>query len=147
MIPPALLAGVTLALAVGSFFGGIEWQQGRDALALKGAQAKLAEQSRAADTIATNHAAVVMQLNRQLGDKRAALYGLTTGRDCLSARAVSLLNGAAVSVPGSAREPEAAPAAAATDRDVGDALAICRSAHSQLADQLNAILDIEDTRH
>jgi hypothetical protein len=148
LIPPALLAGVTLVLlAAGSFYAGIEWQQGRDALALKDAQAELEKAQAASNVIALAYAENSAALSRQLGNARVQLRDLTTGRDCLSAAAVGLLNGATPSVPDAAGKPASAPGAFATDRDVGDALAICRSAHRQLSDQLNAILDIEDTRH
>lgn len=142
----ALAAACALGLGAG-LWAGIEWQQGRSAILLEEARAKMKEQAQAADKIALNHAAAVAQLNRQLGDKRAQLYGLTSGRDCLSARAVRLLNGGSAPVPATTGEPAGAPDAAATDRDVGDALAICRSEHARLAAQLNAILDIEDSRH
>lgn len=142
----ALAVACALSLGAG-LWTGIEWQQGRSAILLEEARAKMKEQSDAADKVALDHTAVVTQLNRQLGNTRAQLYGLTSGRDCLSARAVRLLNGGPASVPTPAGEPAGAPDAAATDRDVGDALAICRSEHARLAAQLNAILDIEDSRH
>ena len=65
----------------------------------------------------------------------------------MPAGAVRLLNGTTAPVPNASREPAGPPAAAATDRDIGDALATCRSGYQQLSDQLNAILDIEELRH
>jgi hypothetical protein len=146
MIPPALLAGATLAVAAGSFYAGIEWQQGRDALALKDAQVEVEKARAAANVVALAYAENTAVLSRQLGNARVKVRDLTNGRDCLSAAAVGLLNSAA-SVPAAAGKPASASSAFATDRDVGDALAICRSGYQQLSDQLNAILDIEDTRH
>lgn len=147
MIPPALLAGITLVIAVGAFIAGIQWQQGREAIALKEAQADLKVAQDAAAVIAMTHADNTATISRQLGNARVQLRDLTNGRDCLSAAAVGLLNGPAAGVPATAGQPAGQASAAATDRDVGDALAICRFAHRQLSDQLNAILDIEDTRH
>lgn len=142
----AILAAVALALAIGSFVAGIEWQQGREAIALKAAQADLKVAQDAAGVIALAHAENTAVMNRQLGNARVQLRDLTNGRDCLSAAAVGLLNGPAA-VSDAAGQPARQASAAATDRDVGDALAICRFAHRQLSDQLNKILDIEDTRH
>ena len=34
-----------------------------------------------------------------------------------------------------------------TNRDLAEQIAVCRAAHAELADQLNAILDIEEARH
>jgi hypothetical protein len=134
-----------LSFAAGSW-GGIEWQRGREALAMKAAQAELKAAQEAASVIAMAHANNTAAISRQLGNARVQLRDLSSGRDCLSADAVSLLN-SAVAVPNAAGQPASQARAAATDQDVGDALAVCRFAHRQLSDQLNAILDIEDTRH
>lgn len=143
-IVAALVACV--AAAAGGLWAGIQWEQGRQAVALMEAQTKLKEQALAADKIALNHAAALERLNKELGSKRAQLYGLSTGRECLSAGAVRLLNNAGPYVPSAAAEPASSAGTFATDRDVGDALAICRSEHAKLAAQLNSILDIEDLR-
>ncbi len=144
----AILLPLGAALVAGAlgFFGGIEWQQGREAIALNEARGKLADHARSADTKAINHAAEITRLNHQLGSTRAQLFSLSSGRDCLSGRAVRLLNNPGAAVPGAAGEPARAPEAFATDRDVGDALAICRAGYDRLSAQLNAILDIEDSR-
>ena len=147
MIPPLAIVAVTAALAAGSFYAGIEWQQGRDALALKDAQAEMEKAQAAANVVALAYAENTAVLSRQLGNARVKLRDLTSGRDCLSAAAVSVLNGPTPGVPAAAGEPASAADAFATDRDVGDALVTCRSGYQQLSNQLNAILDIEDTRH
>lgn len=133
-------------IAAGSFWAGIEWQQGRHAIALQAATAARDKAQDAANTIALAHASNTAVLNRKLGDARVQLRDLSTGRNCLSADAVSLLNAIGPALPAAASAPASAPAAAATDRDVGDALATCRGAYSQIAEQVNAILDIEDRK-
>lgn len=128
----------------------MRWEEGNQAIALKAANdaRKVAEQN-AAD-VALAHANNTAAIAAQLGDARVRIRSLTTGRDCLSAAAVRVLNdGAASGVPAAASQSASAPQAAATDQDVGDALAICRSGYSQLSEQLNAILDITtaNSRH
>jgi hypothetical protein len=143
----ALLAfAVAVAAAALGFFGGMHWQQGREAVALQEAHDKLRDHGRAADITATNYAAEVTRLSLQLGSTRAQLFSLSSGRDCLSGPAVRLLNDSSLRVPSTAGEPARAPEAAATDRDVGDALAICRASYERVSAQLNSILDIEDSR-
>lgn len=101
------------------------------------------------DTKGAEHAEALDRKNKELADTRVKLAGLATGRPCLSLPAVRLLNdigGVPTPAGAAASQPSGTPEAFATDRDVGDALAICRSEHSKLADQLNKILDIEDAR-
>lgn len=145
----ASLASAAVFLALGGWLG-MRWEEGNQAIALKAANdaRKVAEQN-AAD-VALTHADNTAAIAAQLGDARVRIRSLTTGRDCLSAAAVRVLNdGAVPSVPPAAAQPTSAPQAAATDQDVGDALAICRSGYSQLSEQLNAILDINaaNSRH
>lgn len=95
------------------------------------------------------HATALDRLNKDLADTRLKLAGMATGRACLSLPAVRLLNnlgGVPAPAGPAASEPAGSPDAFATDRDVGDALALCRGEHSKLADQLNKILDIEEAR-
>lgn len=142
-------AQIFAALAVVAFLGGVKlgamWEEGRAAVELRAAQRGLQELATKADRIALQHADEVTKLNRQLGGTRAKLYALTDGRECLSGDVVRMLND--IAVPGAASEPARAPEAAATDRDVSSALAVCRSEYARIADQLNRILDIEDMRH
>jgi hypothetical protein len=141
----ALLISSAVSLALGAW-GGIEWRLGREAIALKEARAELKKLADTANDIALTYAGNTARLDRKLGDARVRLRDLTTGRDCLSADAVRLLN-AGAGVSSATTEPAGPPAAAATDRDVGDALALCRGEHAKLAAQLNAILDIEDRKN
>lgn len=134
------------AIAAGSFWAGLEWQQGRHAIALQAAIADRDKAQDAANNIALAHASNTAVLSRKLGDARVQLRDLTTGRNCLSADAVGVLNAIGPAVPPTASAPAGTPATAATDRDVGDALAICRGEYDKLAGQVNAILDIEDMR-
>ena len=141
----AALASAAVSLALGGWLG-MRWEEGNQAIALKAANEarKVAEQN-AAD-VALAHADNTAAIAAQLGDLRVRIRSLTTGRDCLSAAAVRVLNdGPAPTVPTAATQPASAPEAAATDQDVGDALALCRSGYGQLSDQLNAILDINAT--
>lgn len=145
----AALASAAVSLALGGWLG-MRWEEGNQAIALKAANdaRKVAEQN-AAD-VALTHANNTAAIAAQLGDARVRIRSLTTGRDCLSAAAVRVLNdGAGSSVSTPTAQPASAPQAAATDQDVGDALAICRSGYSQLSEQLNAIIDITtaNSRH
>lgn len=141
-----LTVGIGATALVLGFWGGVEWQQGRDAIALQKAQQGLRELANKVDIEGLNHANTRDKLAALQADKRLKIYGLTTGRECLSAGAVRLLNSPAGDVPSAASEPASAAGAFATDRDVGDALARCRGEHAKLSDQLNGILDIEEGR-
>jgi hypothetical protein len=141
-----IAAGASAAALVLGLWLGAEWQQGREALELKDLQEAARIAAKKADEDGVEHANTRDKLAALQADKRRKVYGLTTGRECLSAGAVRLLNGAPADVPAAAGEPASAAGAFATDRDVGDALAICRGEHAKLSDQLNKILDIEDRR-
>lgn len=141
----ALALAAALSLATG-FWAGVEWQQGREAIALEKARQELREQTDRANKVAITYAENTALFNRKLGDTRAQLSRLTTGRICLHADVVRMLNHDA-GVPAATGEPTGAPAAAASDQDVADGIAICRGEHAKLAAQLNAILDIEDRKN
>lgn len=145
-----------LLLAIGIFVGGMtvgsEWRQGRDAVAQQkiehtAALEKLKDEH-TLDMVGMQNANDLAALNKQLGDARAQLGTLTTGRSCLNAPAVRVLNavGPAPSPQPAASQPASPPGAFATDRDVGDFIAICRGQYAAVSSQLNAILDIEDAR-
>lgn len=138
-------AAIVASLALGGWFG-VQWQEGRDAIALKAAHAELERLTADMNTVALTHANVNAALSTQLGNTRVQLRTLSTGRDCMSADAVRLLNDAFAGVPTAPAKPASAPAAAATDRDLGDALAICRGEYRKLSEQMNAILDIEESK-
>lgn len=100
------------------------------------------------------HAEVVRILNEDLDEAHAQLTRLTTGRRCLDAPAVRVLNRTG-RVPAPAARTDETPAAPerfeddgagepfATDRDAAVALAECRTQYAAVADQLNKIIDIE----
>lgn len=115
------------------------------------------------DTASGRHAAVVATLKNNLGDARAQIATLSADRQCLDARTVGMLNTlGAVSSLG-LRTPTGQPADAsaatathqadsaastgyASERDTADWIAICRTRHGELANQVNEILDIEERR-
>lgn len=149
---PLISAGLILAAVLG-FAGGWEWRDGAHAKAELRLQQERARALKAMeaqqDRTSLAYANRVSELAQNLGDARVKLYSRTSGKPCLSAGAVSLLNdiGPPLYVPVAAGQPASSPAASATDRDVADALAICRSGYVRLSEQVNAILDIEDARH
>jgi len=143
---------VAVAVFVAGGAAGIRWHAGQDAIAAQKAAEEREIDGHAVDEVIAEagqkHAAEVAKLVRQLGDARVQIRSLTTGRDCLGPDAVGVLNAAGVPAAGQApaSQPASAPRAAATDQDVGDALAICRGEYAKVTGQLNAILDIEDAR-
>lgn len=151
------------ALAVALFLGGAKmgaaWQAGVYARAQAVAADALASDvrflQRQGAKAAAGHAEAMVVINKTLGDQRAKIAKLS-GRECLGAGTVSMLNGTATGqlLPTVAGEPDGAAAAVAagdyeryaTDADAADAIAICRAGYAGLASQLNAILDIEGAR-
>ncbi len=139
---------------------GYRWHVGVAAKAQIEALA-VAEQSRQAiqsmaDQRAIGHAQQVRTLNQQLGAAHARISQLSQ-RDCLDPGTVGLLNAIGTTVPTPpSQSQDSAPAAPSysghglnfsTARDLASQIAVCRTAHAELADQLNAILDIEDAKH
>jgi hypothetical protein len=155
----AQLAIAGLIFAAGAA-GGIKWHAGvvaaRDLAALQAQETDRRQQRQFNDLQAGRHAGQVASLQGQLGNAREKIASLS-GRSCLDAGTVGLLNatgvvdgGAAAGEP--ARAAEAAAAAAgdsgqASDRDVAGYIALCRTRYAELAEQVNRILDIEDRRH
>jgi hypothetical protein len=138
--------------------GGIKWQQGVQARAeLAAATVRASDakrQIKVNDKAAGDHAAALTTINNQLGGARAHIAKLS-GRECLGAGTVGVLNAigdqpvpaAAVDASG----PAAAAAASfglrfATESDVAGAIAICRARYAEVASQVNQILDIEEAR-
>lgn len=109
-----------------------------------------------ADQRAIAHAQQVRSLNQQLGAAHARIAQLGQ-RDCLDPGTVGLLNAIGTTMPATPGQPESAPSALtsysghglsfSTARDLASQIAVCRMSHAELADQLNAILDIEEARH
>lgn len=139
--------------------GGIKWQVGVQARAeLAAADARASEakkQIKVSDAAATTHAAALATVNNKLGDAREKI-ALLSGRECLAADTVSLLNAiGGEPVPAAAGQFEGAPPAPAaggglrfaTERDAAGAIAVCRARYAEVASQVNQILDIEEARH
>lgn len=166
-LPWRLVAALVLA---GGLFGagvwtGAAWRQGRAAVAQVKAQRDAAQARRSlvrfADGRATQHAATVRSINHQLEAAYARIAQLR-GRDCLDPGTVGMLNAiGGADVRTAAGESDAAAGAAAggggdgesgaglrfsTDRDLAQAIAVCRGRYAEVSGQLNGILDIEERR-
>lgn len=149
---PIVAVGLILAALLG-FGVGWEWRDGVHAKAELRVQQERARALKAMeaqqDATSLTYANRVSELAQNLGDARVKLYSRTSGKPCLDAGAVSMLNDIApgLRMPAAASQPTSPSAAAASDRDVADALAICRSSYARLSEQVNSILNIEDARH
>lgn len=113
------------------------------------------------DTAAGQHAADLAAINTQLGDARGKLSKLS-GRQCFDGATVRLLNSigttSGLRLRASTGQPAGAPQAVAgssaddaldgyaTERDTAQWIATCRAQYSEVAGQVNQILDIEDRR-
>jgi hypothetical protein len=159
----SLLMELVIALAIfaAGFGGGVRWHIGEDAIdAQKAATARETDQRqqrRFNDDLAGRHADQLETLNTQLRSAHAQIARLS-GRPCLDPGTVGVLNATGVlderrgAAPNAAQAPAAAASAAsdgaeATDVDVADYIAVCRTRYAEVADQLNQILDREDKRH
>lgn len=94
------------------------------------------------DALAAQVAAFENDLARATQEKNDALSRLTTGRRCLDAAAVRLLNAgpaAADRLPAAGGEPVSAAAGFATDQDVGQWAIACRTAYNTCRGRLDAI--------
>ena len=83
-------------------------------------------------------------INRISKEKRDALNRLTTGRPCLSADAVGVLNdqaSAGAGMPTPPGSPAATGATFATDADVGQWAAAAIAAHDTCRKRLDALID------
>ena len=83
-------------------------------------------------------------INRLSKEKRDALSRLTTGRPCLSADAVGVLNGttgAGAGMPQATGIPAATGGGFATDSDVGQWAAAAIAAHDTCRYRLDALID------
>lgn len=149
---PIVAVGLFLAALLG-FGVGWEWRDGVHAKTELRAEQERARVLKAMeaqqDSVSLVYATRVSELAQNLGDARVKLYSRTSGVPCLNAGAVSVLNdiGPGLRMPAAASQPTNPSAAAASDRDVADALAICRSSYARLSEQVNSILNIEDARH
>lgn len=109
-----------------------------------------------ADQRAMGHAEQISKLSKQLGAAHARISQLTR-RDCLDPGTVGMLNAIGTALPAAASQSEDQATTIAsnpghglrfsTNADLAQQIAVCRTAHAELTDQLNAILDIEEARH
>jgi hypothetical protein len=111
--------------------------------ALAAATALQAAQVRG-ETLTRDLLARQQQIERLAKEKRDALNRLTTGRPCLSADAVGVLNGpegASAGVPAPTGGAAATGGGFATDSDVGGWAADARASHDTCRSRLNALID------
>lgn len=155
----AIQLAIALAIFAAGGAGGIKWQlgvQARAELAAADVRASDAKrQIKVIDQASGEHVAAVAKLSNQLGNAREKIAVLS-GRECLDAGTVSVLNAiGSEPVPAAAGESAGAAAATAassglrfaTERDAAGAIAICRARYAEVAEQVNRILDIEEGRH
>lgn len=98
------------------------------------------------DELAQQLAAAETTLQTQAEEKSHEIARLTTGRPCLSAAVVRVLNSPAPgnqpgTVPPSAGQPAAADGAAASDRDVAQWARVCRTRYDTCRVRLDALID------
>jgi len=150
---------IAIVLVVAGFAGGVKYHAGviaqRDLQAQQARETDAKQQRQFNDVLGGKHAQAVEKLSDQLGDARAHLARLTA-RSCLDPESVRVLNatgvlerGAAAGQPArAASAPEAAGGLRwATNVDLGEYIAYCRTQYGKVSGQLNQILDIEDRRH
>ncbi len=147
--PLQLVLALTIFAAGGA--AGIKYHAGVDArrelTAKELRESDALQQRKFSDQAAGKHATAVAALSNQLGTAREKIAKLS-GRACLDADTVGMLNDIGrKSVRAAAGDAASAPQAAASDRDVSAAIAICRTGYGEVASQLNQILDIEERRH
>lgn len=150
---------IALAIFASGAASGIKYHAGQDAIAAQAVeqarQSDAIQQRKFGDKAATSHAQALAKINNQLGDARAKI-ALLSSRECLDADTVGLLSaigtepgGTIASKPASSSETLATGGGIrfATERDVAESIAVCRSSYAEVSSQLNQILDIEDQRH
>lgn len=97
-----------------------------------------------ADQLTTRLQRQTAHVDQLTKDKAHALNSLTTGRTCLGADTVRVLNNAAAGtadVPAPATGPAAAGAAVATDTDVAGWINTAQQQHEQCRARLQALID------
>lgn len=149
-----LLAAAACALALASGLAGyrvgsaqverLERQRAEEVAAVANAATKgllLAEKQN--DALAAQVAAAENDLARTLQEKTDALNRLATGRRCLDAAVVRVLNDERGTppdpLPEAGSEPVSAAARFATDADVGRWAIACRSAYDTCRGRLDAV--------
>lgn len=118
-------------------------------MAILAVSARLQSAQAAGDKASQRLAAALAQTAQLTQEKRDALKLATTGRACLSERAVRLLNGEHAGptgtsphagVPAPTSEPAATGAASATDSDVSEWIAGAQQKHQACRDQVDALI-------
>lgn len=157
----SLLAQIVLALAIfaAGAAGGVKWHAGQDAIAAQAAadlrRSDELQQRKFSDQAAVSHAQALAKINNQLGTAREKIAQLS-GRECFGADTAGMLSSVGAEPgPATAGQPADQTPSAATgsglrytsDRDAAGHIALCRARYSEVASQLNQILDIEDRRH
>lgn len=169
---PYVLLGVACAAAGaagGWHLTGQAWQARYDREALsrleaqrladKAADFKRQAERATADKAAGEHAKTLETLNNQLGGAHAQI-ALLSRRQCLDAHTVRMLNDIGAAVPNaddmravagdSASEAKTSSAVGedsyASEQNVAEAIAVCRSMYADVSSQLDKILDIEAAR-
>ena len=150
---------LALAIFVAGAAGGIKWHAGQDAIAAQAAddmrRSDELQQRKFSDQAAGSHAQALARINNQLGDAREKIATLS-GRECFGTDTAGMLSAVGAEPgPTAASEPkDPTPDAAAgsglrytSDRDAAGHIALCRARYSEVASQLNQILDIEERRH
>jgi hypothetical protein len=118
-------------------------------LATLAVAARLQTAQAAGEEASAKLATTLAQNDQLTREKRDALKAATTGRACLSGRAVRVLNGttgsthgaAGAGVPAASGEPVAEGGAVATDSDVGGWIAGAIEQHDACRAQLDALID------
>lgn len=150
---------IAVLIFISGTMTGIKYHAGQDARAelaareLRDSDAR--QQRMVGERKSADHAKAIGRIATQLGNAREKLAQLP-GRDCLAPSDVLVLNdiGSADVRSTAGQSPNPAPAASSgaglrysTDRDLAGAIAVCRARYAEVTDQLNQILDIEDSRH
>lgn len=116
-------------------------QRARDAVA---AAEEIAAATKRGNELAARAAAAESARDLALEETRDALRRVTTGRPCLSAAAVRLLNepgGLKPALPGAASQPAGTDAAAATDTDVALWAAFARRSYDTCRGRIDALAE------
>lgn len=153
-LPYRILAEVFLALALvtGGFGVGVKVTRDHAAAQQLAAERLAADQYRAevarSNDLSAKLAAAESNIQIKTIERIKYVPQVTTGRECLSAGAVSLLNSAgypSLSATTGKLVAESPPAPAATDTDVAYWIAEAHRTYDICAERLNSLIDWEDT--
>lgn len=123
------------------------------AAAVRAVQDRLAAETARGEALSRRLLDAQTELDQQQQELNREIARSTTGRTCLDARTVGLLNAAGHRdaarpgpMPQTASAPDAAPGAAATDTDVAHWASEARSRYDACRAQLDALIDFEEMR-